>query len=577
MLPRGEVTLIFASIGLAQGVIGGDLYAALLAVVLGTTLLSPPLLRSRIERLRRQQRQRPMESAPPGGWLRVGEEVELIGTPPDEEAIVVALDAALLVANARPSVGLLDWLGSIDPAAAHWDDRATSRLLAILRDGSVRSWRFLEAAGVLERALPELAAAVRHRRADPFLLDPSHVLRFDLVEAVRDVVHHDPRAAEAFERLQYPEQPLLAALVIAAAGEGGSPNDLARRIADRLRLGETAGSELTRLVADRGLLRAAATRVDGLDEEPVLQLATHLTTSERSSSLYVLSLAFGELEPWERDRLDELIRRVLSVQARPELTGRDAEAMVDKRRREAIRLVGDVPRVAEWVRTAPRTYLIATPEADVARHATLMEPLPGRGKARVSVEPLDEGETRIEIAARDRSGLIAAVSGALSLHGLDVLSATMATWSNGAALQSFRVRLLPGSPALDDDALAKAVGAALDEPLASPAEPDLVVTFDDDGSPWYTLCEVRGRDRRGLLHSITVGFAAAEVSVHSARVDTRSDVAIDRFEVSDVDGRKLDDAHKRATIAAISGGVEPTRTGRAHRRRRRRLRASDPV
>ena len=577
MLPRGEVGLIFASIGLSQGVLNADVYGALLAVVLGTTVIAPPLLRWRLERLRRRQKQRPVEPAPPGGWLRVGDEVELAGTPPDEEAIAVALDAALLVANARPSPGLLDWLGGADPTVATWDGRATSRFLAILRDGSVRSWRFLEASGVLERALPELASAVRHRRADPFLLDPSHVLRFDLVEAVRDVVHHDPRAAAAFERLRYPEQPLLAALVIAAAGEGGSPDDLARRIAERLRLGGKGEEELTRLVADRSLLRAAATRVDGLDEEPVLQLATHLATPERSRALYVLSLAFGELELWERDRLDELISRVLSVQARPELTGRDAEAMVEQRRREAVRLVGDAPRAGEWIRTAPRTYLIATPAVDVARHATLMEPRPGRGVARVTMEPLENSETRVEIVARDRPGLIAAVSGVLAAHGLDVFSATMATWQNGGALQSFRVHLLPGFAAPDEPAFALAVDAALDEPLSSPPEPDLVVTFDDDGSPWYTLCEIRGRDRRGLLHAIAVGFAAAGVSVHSARVDTRSDVAIDRFEVSDTDGRKLDDGHKRATVAAISGGVEPLHMGRAHRRRRRRLRAETPT
>src|SRR5207248_1059127 len=34
MLPRGEVGLIFATIGLSSGVLGGDLYAALLLVVL---------------------------------------------------------------------------------------------------------------------------------------------------------------------------------------------------------------------------------------------------------------------------------------------------------------------------------------------------------------------------------------------------------------------------------------------------------------------------------------------------------------------------------------------------------------
>ena len=48
MIPRGEVGLIFATIGLQQGVLGRDLYAALLLVVLVTTLMAPPLLKYRL-------------------------------------------------------------------------------------------------------------------------------------------------------------------------------------------------------------------------------------------------------------------------------------------------------------------------------------------------------------------------------------------------------------------------------------------------------------------------------------------------------------------------------------------------
>jgi Kef-type K+ transport system membrane component KefB len=52
MIPRGEVGLIFATIGLREGILGGNLYAALLLVVLSTTLLTPPLLRIRLLHLR---------------------------------------------------------------------------------------------------------------------------------------------------------------------------------------------------------------------------------------------------------------------------------------------------------------------------------------------------------------------------------------------------------------------------------------------------------------------------------------------------------------------------------------------
>lgn len=50
MMPRGEVGLIFASIGLSKGVLDGKLYGALLLVVLVTTIVTPPLLRLKLDR-----------------------------------------------------------------------------------------------------------------------------------------------------------------------------------------------------------------------------------------------------------------------------------------------------------------------------------------------------------------------------------------------------------------------------------------------------------------------------------------------------------------------------------------------
>ncbi len=44
MAPRGEVGLIFANIGLAAGVLSRELFSAILLMVIGTTLITPPLL-----------------------------------------------------------------------------------------------------------------------------------------------------------------------------------------------------------------------------------------------------------------------------------------------------------------------------------------------------------------------------------------------------------------------------------------------------------------------------------------------------------------------------------------------------
>lgn len=45
MIPRGEVGLIFASIGISKGLIKDDLYSAIIFVVVVTTFITPPLLK----------------------------------------------------------------------------------------------------------------------------------------------------------------------------------------------------------------------------------------------------------------------------------------------------------------------------------------------------------------------------------------------------------------------------------------------------------------------------------------------------------------------------------------------------
>jgi Kef-type K+ transport system membrane component KefB len=575
MIPRGEVGLIFATIGLREGILGGNLYAALLLVVLATTLVTPPLLRWRLARIRssRGARTESAEAQPVGGWLRVeGGVVELTAVPPSRFLLLLAFDAALAVAaGARPGTALLDWIGAWSDAPVRWDDEATTSLLAVLERGDIRAWRFLETTGVLERAMPELAEAVDRRRTDPFLTDPAQVLRFGLVDRIRELVATDPAAAAEHARLRHPAWLLLAALIFDTAGEDASPVALARRIAQRLDLGAAAEQEVALLVGDSGLLRAAARKLDALEEARVYPIAVHLEQPERARALYLLTLAIGDMTPWERERLDELRDVVIDLLERPDVTGLEARNLVERRRAEARRLAGSDRIVADRIEHAPRAYVLASEAADIARHAGLIEPLPARDAARVAVVEIERLVWRVEVAARDRAGLLAVVSGVLADQGLDVLDAVVATWPDGGALDSFSVRRAALQPARltpeeldgigppDPSLLEDAVVAAFRQPLDVLPNPDAEVRFDDDASPWYTLCEVRSPDRRGLLHNLAAGMALAGADVHSAHLVTVSGYATDRFELTDRRGNKLDDAVKERVVEAIRDGAVPRR------------------
>jgi len=61
MVPRGEVGLIFASLGLHNGILGRGVYGAVIIVLLITTLIAPPWLKYQLSRTTRPSRRRRSE------------------------------------------------------------------------------------------------------------------------------------------------------------------------------------------------------------------------------------------------------------------------------------------------------------------------------------------------------------------------------------------------------------------------------------------------------------------------------------------------------------------------------------
>lgn len=577
MLPRGEVGLIFAGLGLREGILGQDVYAALLLVVLATTLVAPPLLRWRIQRLHQHRVPGPVPSAiPEGGWLHVREGViELGGTPGAHLVLDLALEASLLATAARPGASLLDWLDSQSEAPLRWDSGATALLFRVLTEANSRSWRLLEVTGVLDRALPELAETLRRRRADPFELDPAKTLRWSLVDRVRALATADGLPRAQMEQLDHPEWLALAALILEASGDGESPVEAARRLVKRLDLGAAAEQEIALLVGESELLRAAVRRPDCLSEHAVLPVALHLGRAERARALYLLSVALGEMDPVARGRLDELIRLVLAALAHPELTGRPAQNMIERRRAEAAHLAGTGTPAATRASLAPLGYLLAQDSATVARHALLLEPVPPRRQPRVAVTRGDAGQQwLVEVAASEGQNLLSTVTGVLAAAGYDVSSAVTATWPDGAALASLSVAAGREAGPPDAAELRTALVGALEKPVRPVAVLDAELTFDDAGSPWYTLAEVRAPDRVGLLHALAVAFAAAGVDVHTASVATRASLATDRFELTDGRGEKVAAAQQEAVRAALCTG---SGSGRRRQRRARRPAGGAPL
>lgn len=555
MVPRGEVGLIFASIGLTNGVLDNDQYGALLIVVLLTTVMTPPLLRWRLGKGPADATAQPDVTAEPEqGWLTVEKgEIRLHGTPPVSLTLPLALRTAVLTKNARPANTLLDWFGAHRDAPVEWDPDCTPLLVKVLRDDNARAWRFLDVSGVLERALPEVAEVMDRRRADLGDLDPLGALRFPVVDRLDDLAHE----------LGLPSDDLLLAALAAdvcadsvtgSQDAGGCALGLTARLVP-----EAEAERIAAIVADAHLLRAGVYEPDSFDEREILQLATHLASSAHARDAYELALAMGAMQRWQREALDQRLALVVEALDHPELTGSEANNLAAARRLAAERLV-DEPAAVERLRHASNAYLLSHVPEELARQVHLLEPLPRKNAVRVAVTPEPEPDHwKVDVACRDTTALLGRLAAVLREHGLHITAATIATWPDGAVLDSFVVVAAERPSARE---LAVAFERHLHGPLPVGAMPDLEVTHDNDTLPWHTAVTVTGPDRAGVLAAIAAAFAAADVVVHTARISTAHGSIADRFAVSDRVGRKLDEA----TVAVIRAALAGERPARRRRR-----------
>ena len=541
MVPRGEVGLIFATIGVNVGVFDDDLYAVVLLVVLATTLVAPPLLRWRLGTA-------PVPTVgestaePEGGWLTVDDDtVELAGVPAEADTLRVALTASLHTATREPGAALLAWMDARRGAPLVFDGDSTERFLDLLASGGPGSWRFLELSGVIERAIPEYAAVMAARVPDSTEVNPTHGAGLPVLEAVRG---RCVRSAEGADDL------LLAAFLSDIDADPAT----ASRVLGRLALPPGTTSSVAALVLSARLMSAAAVTGTVADDERVMsQIAEYLGSPAAVERCRMLVEARTEFADWQYTALLELTAGVQQLLAHPELLEGRQGSLEQLRRNEAMEAASDGP-VRERIEHAAASFVLSRDVATIVRHARLVEPAPQPRRARVAVtETATRSVWTVDIATRDTKGLLARIAGVLAERGLEIVTADLATWPDGAVLDTFTVRsdARPSPEVLVFD-LERSLRAGVPEPRRLGGGRVLRLELDNNAHPWHSVVTLTGPDQPGLLRTVAAAMARANVSVHHARVSTVDGGVSDRFEVSDRHGRKISD-HALSRIRAALG------------------------
>jgi UTP:GlnB (protein PII) uridylyltransferase len=139
--------------------------------------------------------------------------------------------------------------------------------------------------------------------------------------------------------------------------------------------------------------------------------------------------------------------------------------------------------------------------------------------------------------SRDQSGLLARIARALADLQLDVVSASAAVWGDRVAVDTVSVRSTSRPSAR---LISERIESALRGPVPEGSIISASVRFDNDSNPWHTVCTVEADDVPGVLAAICAAVTSAGAEVHSARIASRAGVVLDRFELTDRTGRKLD-------------------------------------
>jgi [protein-PII] uridylyltransferase len=447
--------------------------------------------------------------------------------------------------------------------------------------------RSMYSSGILEKVIPEFRRTrclLQFNQYHHYTVD-EHTLR--AIEAVTSYESDCGPLGEAYRSI--PQKDVLhLAVLLHDVGKGGTEDHselgrvIAGDVAHRLRLTVQQRDSVMLLVQKHLVMPDVAFRRNIADPEVYLPFSRDVGSPEILRMLYVLSAAdITAVGPetwtgWKAGLLADLYHRAMEVLSGESVHEHEQENLRQQRLAVQHELSdSDAPKSMsdKWIDatfdTLPRQFVIGTAPGELAAVMRLIYELDDLSvHVRSSYDPLTH-TIDFRIIARDQigSGCFSKMAGALTAKRLDILSAKIATSTDGVILDSFRVvdydfagavpesRMQEVSSAIQDVLLGRKTVANLFDcnkryQVATPklAQMPTRVTTCNDSSGKFTIIDVFAVDRTGLLYVITKTLVDLNVSVSVAVIGTHIDQVLDVFYVTDRDGQKIRDESRLETI-----------------------------
>jgi [protein-PII] uridylyltransferase len=341
---------------------------------------------------------------------------------------------------------------------------------------------------------------------------------------------------------------------------------IARRFCPRLGLSAADTELVAWLIEVHLVMSTVAQSRDLSDRKTIENFAAVVQSLERMKLLTLLTTADiravgpGVWNGWKAQLL-----RTLYYETEPVLTGGFSEV----NRAERVTLAQNEFRaeMTDWpadvldayvARLYP-AYWLKVDLAHKISHARFMRATEAAGKTLATDVGFDvaRGVTELTVLAPDHPWLLSIIAGACALSGANIVDAQIYTTTDGLALDTISVsREFERDE--DEERRAARIGDAIEKAVRGQLRlPEVVgkriaakgrlkvfaiepeVTINNQWSNRYTVVEVTGLDRPGLLYELTTTLSKLNLNIASAHVATFGERVVDVFYVTDLLGAKI--------------------------------------
>jgi [protein-PII] uridylyltransferase len=364
---------------------------------------------------------------------------------------------------------------------------------------------------------------------------------------------------------------------------------IARVFCPRLGLSAAETDTVAWLIEQHLVMSTVAQSRDLSDRKTIENFAAVAQSLERMKLLTILTTADiravgpGVWNGWKAQLL-----RTLYYETEPVLTGGFSE--VNRAQRVALAQAELKAELKDWpaeridayiARHYPAYWLkVDVPHRVV--HARFVQAAEDAGESIATTFALDttRGVTELTILAPDHPWLLSTLAGACAATGANIVDAQIFTTTDGRVLDTIAVSR---EFEQDDDEIRRAgrIAETIEKALSGTLKlPEVVarrsvakgrikafaiepeVTINNQWSNRYTVIEVTGIDRPGLLYELTATLSKLSLNITSAHVATFGERVVDVFYVTDLLGAKIasptrEVAIKRALLQLFAPAEQP--------------------